>query len=341
MSTCRVCSTEVAEGFRFCPQCGEDLQRPIACPSCSYSNEPNSKFCQECGRSLVAGKAGSSGERRSEPLKPVSPVLVQEEEVPEPSKEWLTLQFGYSGSVAFEDVIAKASEHPTFKKYREGKRAVYRLTADGPGALATVVPVARLVGAWKTRKVFVGGKETAWDEVFTFAWCFENRQKAYRPDHYCFGLEAGGRSFDLWGCTQTAFMFFSAYEWGRWGKFVDRHGTWEFDKARFRHELGSRLYRVRFCPALDLSFVEEIFNAFPEKINPAFDKAWEHLTWHEPTPGCLEVKHSPRSQSSGGITLSFETGPTYLVGVQPRGTAALAEIAARVRTKKFPPVPAF
>ncbi len=47
---CQACSTENADGAKFCAECGTPLAR--ACPSCSTPCAPGAKFCAECGLAL-------------------------------------------------------------------------------------------------------------------------------------------------------------------------------------------------------------------------------------------------------------------------------------------------
>ena len=52
---CEKCGTEVAEGQRFCTNCG--FQMPVYCRNCGRKMENGEKFCRECG--AAANGAGS------------------------------------------------------------------------------------------------------------------------------------------------------------------------------------------------------------------------------------------------------------------------------------------
>ncbi len=48
---CPSCSAEVADGARFCNQCGTSLAG--VCPACGAQNNPAARFCSECGARLA------------------------------------------------------------------------------------------------------------------------------------------------------------------------------------------------------------------------------------------------------------------------------------------------
>lgn len=85
---CPYCGSSIAEGTKFCPECGKKLEvntvsdvNPKICPFCGEVLEPDSVFCDNCGRALsvqpspltdtTAGSAGSAGKA---PVPPVPPL---------------------------------------------------------------------------------------------------------------------------------------------------------------------------------------------------------------------------------------------------------------------------
>jgi len=50
---CPKCSAQVAEGLKFCGNCGERISNSLICPSCNHENPENTKFCGNCGQKLV------------------------------------------------------------------------------------------------------------------------------------------------------------------------------------------------------------------------------------------------------------------------------------------------
>ena len=57
-SPCPKCGTLVAQGVKFCPNCGTSMAPPAAapgvtCPKCNTPNAAGAKFCANCGTSLA------------------------------------------------------------------------------------------------------------------------------------------------------------------------------------------------------------------------------------------------------------------------------------------------
>ncbi|MCQ2248321.1 MAG: zinc-ribbon domain-containing protein [Treponema sp.] len=56
---CTNCGKELAEGIKFCPECGTPVPKNKFCISCGTKLEPDAKFCPECG-TKVGGAVASS-----------------------------------------------------------------------------------------------------------------------------------------------------------------------------------------------------------------------------------------------------------------------------------------
>lgn len=57
---CKQCNFELAEGARFCPECGKSAATTMACRHCSEVNPIDAKFCPNCGKSASEPLASSS-----------------------------------------------------------------------------------------------------------------------------------------------------------------------------------------------------------------------------------------------------------------------------------------
>ena len=49
---CPGCGCRVADGMKFCPECGTRIEYGARCPECGGAVTPDSKFCPECGTRL-------------------------------------------------------------------------------------------------------------------------------------------------------------------------------------------------------------------------------------------------------------------------------------------------
>lgn len=64
MSKCPKCGAEVADGIKFCMECGEAIPQTKECPKCHAKWPMDMRFCQECGSRFdvapaTTGAAGS------------------------------------------------------------------------------------------------------------------------------------------------------------------------------------------------------------------------------------------------------------------------------------------
>ena len=89
-------------------------------------------------------------------------------------------------------------------------------------------------------------------------------------------------------------------------------------------ELGSSLHRYRFCPSLEMSFVEDVVSAWPALVSPKRDRDWKFV-------------HGWDGGPAGALVLRYREGSTLIrvnaVGVAPSGPGALAEIAKRLKRR--------
>ena len=49
---CPNCGAQVAQGLKFCGECGSPMQTSNVCPQCGFENAPGMKFCGGCGNKL-------------------------------------------------------------------------------------------------------------------------------------------------------------------------------------------------------------------------------------------------------------------------------------------------
>jgi hypothetical protein len=305
---CPSCEADLSPGFRFCPMCGHKPTTRLVCRNCQHENEATAKFCAGCGASLSSVVGGATeGPPLTDSLEP-------------PPSAGISIEFPFSGSQTFEFAVDSASKLPGFRQFGHDKKVIYRVTLP-PADLHLATDLVGFLKGWRSRTVYVDGEKAPWDSVFSYSWCLEKKGASFKPDEYCFGY-GNDWGFNIWGCIQSHMAFSDREEWFCWGHWVGNSGDWEFDKQRIRHELQKNLHEYRFCPALDLTRLEEALAALPERVNPAKDKDWKFVEkWgDEPTPT---------------LTVTVERygykEKTAMKSVAPNGYGAIREIAKRVR----------
>ncbi len=294
---CSACSAELAPDFRFCPYCGVSVEESAAALA-------------------VVETPPTQG----------STVVVEDTA---PPAQGITIEFGTSSSQSFEFALDAACKLPGYREVGEGKKLLYQVTVD-PREIESTLELVELMKGWRRRAVYVDGEKTPWDAVFGFGWCYEKRKGSYRPDFYCFGYE-NDYQFNLWGCLQAGMPFSDHANWFTWGRWLNKHGDWEFDKARIRHELEKMLFRVRFCPAMQDSPALAVLDALPDKVNPNNDKNWKFVQSYD--------------ESASGLRMTVnEFGfkqTVVMKGVAPNGRGAFDEIGKRLKAqgRGLPPRP--
>ena len=288
---------------------------PLVCPSCSYPNEPNSKFCQDCGSPLQ--QQGDSSATDASDTSGAEPIF----DSPAPARSGITIEFPYSTAASFDAAVTRASRFATFRQVGEGKNAIYQVTFQ-PHQLDDATELVEHLKGWRRRSVYVDGEKTLWDNIFSFASCYERKKACYKPQFYCYGYENDWQ-FNLWGCIHTGMPFIERAEWFSWGRWIGRGGDWEFDKGRMRHELERALFKYRYCPALDLARVEDVVRVLPDRVNPTKDRNWQFVEVWEPGAEGLVVTVD---------RFGFKQKVT-MKGVSPKGKGAALQIARQLKLR--------
>ncbi len=236
----------------------------LVCDKCSAGINEGSKFCPQCG----------------DPVTEEDRVTIP---VTEGQVANVEISFGYSSSPNFNKAIEICQNLPSYTATGEGKHAQYKVSLPIT-EVELVITVFELVGSWKSSQMLINGHAaTKKDLTYYGVGCYRNRQKAYKPDQYCFGE----REYDanIWGCKRLGMPI---NEWGGgwldYGKF-DRSGVWHFDKNRIKHELELSLKENELCPVLDRKRALETLDNLPDSINPKKDTNWQYRTSYEEVNG--------------------------------------------------------
>lgn len=271
-----------------------------ACPGCSAKVPLDAKFCPECGGSLeLTDKAAA---------------VAVEYTIP---KTGVAIEFAESTATGFVDAVRKAKLAPEKAECVKGKKTWY-MAAWPKDQISEAAKLVEYLKGMRNRKVWVDAKESRWDDVFGFTWCSEQRNSAYRPLEYCFGVD--DKRFNIWGCKNARLDWSTWSEWFSYGSFkkggfLKGGYVFAFDKKRIRHELETNLYRFRFCPYLNFRLVEAVLENLPDEVEVKPKGDWTYKRDYEESPGCIKIKEKTVED---GYSYTDEY---YTSGVAPRTSA--------------------
>ena len=186
----------------------------------------------------------------------------------------ITLEFSYAPTPAFERMLEKARQHPSFRQFGEGRNLHVRVTYqfDEPDAIQQIKSIS-----WDLHHkcAFIHGQEVAWTQMAQLTYCYREHVRRRKRDHCFFD----GNFWNIFGC-RYALANFSDRVNNEWLTFGDLgpDGAWVFDKARIAQRINANLYRgFHRCPAFDPEFVALILELFLDKIDPNRDTRWRYL----------------------------------------------------------------
>jgi hypothetical protein len=258
----------------------------LICDKCKASISSGSQFCAQCGDPVTKADKVSNALSASE----IATVQIT---------------FGISTSASYSKAIAICEKLPSYETFGEGKQIQHKITLPLT-EVELISNIYDLVGGWKSSSMLINGQiATKKDLTYYGVGCYRNRQKAFKPEAFCYGERQ--YEANIWGCKKLGMPI---YEWGGgwldYGQF-DTNGVWYFDKPRIRHELEVALKENEFCPVISRARVLETLDKLPDAIDPKTDKNWKYRTSYE------EVKGSYK-EVAVGIQPILKKVNRYIVG---------------------------
>lgn len=271
----------------------------IACPACDREIPAASKFCPECGA----------------PIEPRAEVAATKLEFEYPH-EGVSVEFAESSSASFDAALGTASAAPDFQQCLRSKKRWFMATWPRDQIMSAAKLAAELRGL-RNRKAYLDGTEVPWDELFGFVWCMKQREGAFKPVEYCFGVDE--KKINLWGCKQVRMDWVEWADWFTYGRFRKKN-VFVFDKARIRHELDNNLHSVHHCPFLRRRLIETVFRLLPDDVRVSDRTGWQYKRSYQETPDSIKVVQKERHD---GFVMTDEF---YADGVAPIGFTVAREI---------------
>jgi Zn finger protein HypA/HybF involved in hydrogenase expression len=278
----------------------------IKCDSCNKEASSEAKFCPHCGSNI-------------HPTQVVTEKKL-DFEIPDSG---ISIEFADSTSASFDTALDVAKSAPTYQECKRSNKKWYCATWPTDQMLEIVKLADQLMGL-RNRKVYFDGKELPWGDVFGFVYCMKDRQQAYRPTDYCFGLDE--KQLNIWGCRQADMDWSDWSDWFSYGSF-ENESDFIFDKQRIRHELGKNLNYSRFCPFFRPKFVEAVFNLLPDKVKVTEDGPWKYKQSYHDTPGSRKIIVK---EEYDGFSSAREM---FVDGVCPRGFGEAKKILQTAASK--------
>ena len=229
----------------------------MKCPHCGFEDEGN--FCSNCGKPLVSKETSVSTKLEAS----------------------IKLGFGKSSSANYGYVVELMQKQPT---YSLGPNNVHIATFSADN-IEEFFEIFEHVKNWKTSFVEINGQKVPISKIRSGLSCFRERQKAFDPEKYCFGYNAGDYhiySTNPLGCRLCGIT--NAYWKGGWYTIgtLSKSGIFTVDKNQIKHIVKNKIEEIGFCPVLDINAIMKRIDELPDKIDPRKDKRFEYTTiWED------------------------------------------------------------
>lgn len=193
---------------------------------------------------------------------------LSEENVEHTNIENIRVEFSFSSSASYKEVLDQFSSWPSYHSTGTGKNVVNQLRF-GINELKELARLVILLKNIRKKSVWINGNEADWKETFSFLRCYS--KKGVDDQKYCC---VQGFGPELIPCKERYLGFEQTTPWLTYGKYNDNTDEFEFDKNRIVKVLKAFYNPIQLCPCFNFNSIEPIINALPEKVSFVKDDRW-------------------------------------------------------------------
>jgi len=256
---------------------------------------------------------------------PVSPA--QQKPGYTPPAEGIAVAFRCAPSAlppAARTALAAAAESGTFAV----GRAVWHFAQWPQARRREAGHMALAIAGLSTKRVYLDGKERAWNELFGFCACARDRARAAAPAAYCYG--ARSRAFNVWGCRMLNMPWTHDAEWFACGLFLSEE-SFALDKTAIRARLEQASDAARMCPHLSHEHLDAAVDELPEQVT-----AWYRWQFRETAPGSPGAEKRTVRRYIHGCSVTMDIVVNGISPVMPDEGYDLIRRAARRAGRPVP-----
>jgi hypothetical protein len=257
----------------------------MKCPKCNYENDDNNNFCSNCGAKLkdiaILDTAIS-----------VNPDVI--------------IEFGKSTSNNYNIAVERAKAYPTYTESITDKAIRHRVTFKME-QIDDIRSMLDLIGRWKSTTIYIDNRAVPYADIAPVLYCYSERNKAFNQKEYCYGRDDSESYNDNdFGCRHCGVNIYS-YQGLKGLGGIMPDGTFVVDKNKLIYTVARNLENYLICPALNVNEIKKKLEAFPNRINPKYNKQWEYVTEYDDNKEiAVAVRKKDKMKQTGYVVKDYD-----------------------------------